>query len=108
MRGMSFLRMIYLALAVLGAGLSLPGIAGFWRVDAVNLQGLAAGWTEFAGGSGHLWDLAIGTIALSIWVVAETRVRGNWTALFSIPATLVFGIGCGLPLYLWLRTRAVD
>jgi hypothetical protein len=45
--------------------------------------------------------------ALVIWIVAETRVRRNWSALWAIPATGLIGPGCGLPLYLFLRTRKV-
>jgi len=49
----------------------------------------------------------IAGIALTVWVVAETTVRRNWLALIVLPVTLGIGISCGLPLYLYLRTRPV-
>ena len=51
--------------------------------------------------------LVIAAIALTIWIIAETRVRKNWSALIAIPATYCIGVSCGLPLYLFLRTRNV-
>ena len=49
------------------------------------------------------------TVAAALWgwIVAEVAVRRNWSALWAIPATALFGPGCGLPLYLFLRTRPV-
>lgn len=104
---MSPLRAIYLALAVWGAvhpgywywlwfsghGLSLAGLIEAWRANAA---------TRALG-----WDMVVAATALAIWAVAETRVRRNWTALWAIPATLFVGLGCGLPLYLFLRTRPI-
>jgi hypothetical protein len=40
-------------------------------------------------------------------VLAETLVRKNWEALLAIPATFMIGVSCGLPLYLFLRSRSV-
>jgi hypothetical protein len=51
------------------------------------------------------WDLTIAAIALTVWIIAETVVRKNWLALLGIPATWCIGVSCGLPLYLFLRTR---
>jgi hypothetical protein len=49
--------------------------------------------------------LTIAAIALTVWIIAETGVRKNWLALWGIPATWCIGVSCGLPLYLFLRTR---
>ncbi|PID35059.1 MAG: K+-transporting ATPase, A chain [Rhodobacterales bacterium] len=80
---MSPLRITYLLLAVVGA--ILPGL---------HLRAAA-------------WDLLISGITLTLWIVVETWVRKNWSALLAIPAALLFGVSCGLPLYLFLRTRPV-
>ncbi len=104
---MSPLRMIYLALAVWGAvhptlylwqwigenGLSPGGLLDAWRVNAAT--------------TGLTWDLFIAALTLTVWVLAETRVRRNWSALWAIPATFLVGLSFGLPLYLFLRTRPV-
>ena len=82
---MSVLRMVYLGLAVWGAA---------WA--ALNV------WS--GQGIGMTADLMVADIALFVWCVAEVWVRKNWTALIALPATWGLGLGCGLPLYLFLRT----
>ena len=56
-----------------------------------------------------LFHLIINTamLALTVWIVAEVSARRNWVALIAIPATFGIGVSCGLPLYLYLRTRPV-
>lgn len=48
--------------------------------------------------------VALGT--LSAWCALETLVRRNWWAFLTFPA-MVLGIGCALPLYLYLRSRRI-
>jgi len=82
---MSLLRAVYLALAAWGAawaGLNL------WSGQGIRLGG----------------DVLVAEIALFVWCMAEVYVRKNWEALIALPATFGLGIGCGLPLYLFLRT----
>lgn len=93
---MSPLRLIYLGLAILGAlsfALQFPG-----AVPAIGGHGMMSGQGS---------DLLIVAITLTVWAVAETSVRRNWEALLAIPVTFLIGVGCGLPLYLFLRTRPV-
>lgn len=70
-------------------------------------RGLIAAWGANESTVGLSWDMAIATTAFFVWSVAETRVRGNWSALVAIPVTVGIGLSCGLPLYLFLRTRPV-
>ena len=105
---MSPLRMIYLALSIWGA---IQPTRWFlvWAGDhGWGLQVLLDGWYANAATTGLVWDLTIAAIALTVWAIAETRVRRNWTALVAIPATFLIGISCGLPLYLFLRTRPIN
>lgn len=87
---MSLLRRAYLGLALLGAGL------GLWA------------WIDGAG-AGWLWapDRLALLAVLALWILAETLVRRNWSALWALPAGVCFGPACGVPLYLFLRTRPV-
>lgn len=106
---MSRLRMIYLGLAVAGAVLPLLS----------NWQALVqTDWTAFwpPGDWRALadryylvlhWEQVVAALALTVWSFAEVLVRRNWSALWAIPATWIIGLGCGLPLYLYLRTRPV-
>ncbi len=77
------LRVLWLTLALIGAGVSLWG--GPPRM-------VGADW--------------VAATALGVWCVAETMVRRNWTALAVLPA-LVLGVGCALPLYLFMRSARV-
>ncbi|MEL6700617.1 MAG: DUF2834 domain-containing protein, partial [Pseudomonadota bacterium] len=37
--------------------------------------------------------------------IVESVRRKAWLDLIAIPATFCIGVSCGLPLYLYLRTR---
>ncbi len=105
---MSPLRMIYLALAIWGAVHPMYFFIIYMRESGTAMSGLVDAWYANASTTGLAWELTIAAIALTIWAIAETWVRRNWSALLAIPATWVIGISCGLPLYLFLRTRGVD
>jgi len=105
---MSPLRMIYLGLAIWGAIHPMYYFVLFMRETGTGLGGLIDAWYVNASTHGLVWDLTIAAIALTIWIIAETWVRKNWLALLAIPATYCIGVSCGLPLYLFLRTRGVD
>lgn len=103
---MSRLRILYLALAVWGAA---HPTWHFWRwlsTNGFDLRGMFALWSANDAVMGLSLDLVVAAVALCAWIVAEVMVRRNWSSLIAIPATLLIGVGCGLPLYLFLRTRA--
>jgi hypothetical protein len=99
--------MVYLALAVWGAIHPMYWFLLYMRETGTGLGGLIDAWYVNASTTGLTWDLIIAAIALTVWIVAEVRVRRNWLGLIAIPATFSIGVSCGLPLYLFLRTRAV-
>lgn len=104
---MSPLRMIYLGLAIWGAILPIRWHFVWAQDNGWSLRDLLDAWHANAATTALTWDLTIAAIALTIWAIAETRVRRNWPALWAIPATFLIGVSCGLPLYLFLRTRPV-
>ena len=104
---MSPLRMIYLALAIWGAIHPMYYFMQWFRANGFDLMGMVDAWHVNAASSGLVWDLTIAFIALTVWIIAEVAVRRNWIALIAIPATICIGVSCGLPLYLFLRTRPV-
>ena len=104
---MSRLRMVYLALALWGAVHPMIWFVTHMRDTGSGLSGLIAAFYANAATTGLAWDLTIAAIAVAVWIVAETSVRRNWGALIALPVTLCIGLGCGLPLYLFLRTRPV-
>lgn len=104
---MSPLRLIYLGLAIWGAIHPMYYFIGYMRETGTGLSGLIDAWYVNASTTGLVWDLTIAAIALTIWILAETWTRKNWIALLAIPATYCIGVSCGLPLFLFLRSRPV-
>ena len=104
---MSILRMIYLALAIWGAIHPMYYFISWFNENGYDLWAMVDAWHVNAATSGLVWDLTIAAIALTVWIIAEVSVRRNWSALIAIPATFCIGVSCGLPLYLFLRTRPV-
>ena len=102
---MSVLRMIYLALAIWGAIHPMFWFITWFNANGYDLMAMVDAWHVNAATSGLVWDLTIAATALTVWIIAEVRVLKNWLALIAIPATFCIGVSCGLPLYLFLRTR---
>ncbi|WP_296766355.1 DUF2834 domain-containing protein [Sediminimonas sp.] len=102
---MSPLRMAYLALAAWGAVHPMWWFVTHMRETGSGLGGLVDAWYVNASTTGLTWDLTIAALALTLWIVAEVSVRRNWLALVAVPATFGIGLSCGLPLYLFMRTR---
>ena len=104
---MSPLRIVYLLLAVWGAIHPMSWFVAWFNDNGYSLGAMIDAWHANAASSGLVWDLTISAIALTVWIVAEVSARRNWVALIAIPATFGIGVSCGLPLYLYLRTRPV-
>ena len=104
---MSPQRAIYLALAVWGAVHPMYWFVTYMRETGTGLSGLIDAWYVNASTTGLTWDLTIAATTLTVWIVAETCVTRKWSALWAMPATFCIGVSCGLPLYLFLRTRGI-
>tara|TARA_B110000967_G_scaffold205211_1_gene249258 strand:- start:1244 stop:1555 length:312 start_codon:yes stop_codon:yes gene_type:complete len=101
------IRWVYLGLAVWGAIHPMYYFISWFRDNGVSLSKMVDAWHVNAATSGLVWDLTIAAIALTVFIVSEVAVRHNWIALIAIPATFGIGVSCGLPLYLYLRSRPV-
>ena len=104
---MSALRLIYLALAIWGAIHPMRFLIAWFRANGFDIGRMIDAWHANAATSGLVWDLTISAVALSVWIIAETWVRRNWSAFIALPATFLIGVSCGLPLYLFLRSRPI-
>ena len=104
---MSPLRMIFLALAIWGALHPMYHLALWVGENGLAPAALIAEWFGTAASAALSWDLLISAVALTVFILAEVAVRRNWIALLAIPATFCIGLSCGLPLYLFLRSRPV-
>ena len=104
---LSALRWAYLALAAWGL-VQPVGFFLVWMAQThFSLGGLLDAWRANLAVAGLFWELMAASVALTLWALAETRVRRNWSALWAVAATWCLGLGVGLPLYLFLRTRPV-
>ncbi|MEM9524942.1 MAG: DUF2834 domain-containing protein [Pseudomonadota bacterium] len=101
------LRLIYLGLAIWGALHPMTHFLRWFAANGWDLWSMIEAWHANAATTGLVWDLTISAIALSVWILAETWVRKNWLALIALPATFCIGVSCGLPLYLFLRSKPV-
>ncbi len=102
---MSPLRLAFLALAVWGAIHPMWFFLRYMRETGTGLSGLIDAWYVNDSTTGLTWDLTIAAVALTVWVLAEVWQRKAWLGLLAIPATFGIGVSCGLPLYLFLRSR---
>ncbi len=105
---MSLLRMIYLALAIWGAIHPMYYFVSWFAQNGVDIMAMVDAWHANAAASGLVWDLTISAIALTVFVAVEVAQTRNWIGLIAIPATFCIGVSCGLPLYLFLRSRPVS
>ena len=100
-------RMIFLGLAIWGAIHPMFYFLQWFAENTWSISAMVDAWHVNAASSGLVWDLTIAAIALTVFILSEVYVRKNWIALIAIPATFCIGVSCGLPLYLFLRTRPV-
>ncbi len=100
--------MIYLALAIWGVIHPMYYFITWFNENGFDLMAFVDAWHANAASSGLVWDLTIAAVALMVFIIAEVAVRRNWIGLLAIPATFCIGLSCGLPLYLFLRSRPVE
>jgi hypothetical protein len=98
-------RVVFLLLALWGAVHPMVWFVRHMRETGTGLPGLIEAWYVSASTTGLTWDLTIAAVTLTVWVLAETIPRKAWVNLIAIPATFCIGVSCGLPLYLFLRSR---
>ena len=104
---MSPLRWVWLGLAIWGAIHPMYWFITWFNANGYDLMAMVDAWHVNAAASGLVWDLTIAAVTLTIWILAEVAVRRNWIALLAIPATFCIGVSCGLPLYLFLRSKPI-
>lgn len=104
---MTPMRWIYLALAIWGAIHPMYYFVSWFQDNGWNLGAMIDAWYVNDATTGLTWDLTIAAVSLTIWIIAEVAVRRNWSALIAIPATYCIGVSCGLPLYLFLRSKPI-
>jgi hypothetical protein len=101
------MRTVYLFLALWGTVHPMYYFIQWFQTEGWNIMSMVDAWHVNAATSGLVWDLTIAAVALTVWVIAEVSQTKNWLSLLAIPATFLIGVSCGLPLYLYMRSRIV-
>ncbi|QIE55643.1 DUF2834 domain-containing protein [Pikeienuella piscinae] len=99
------MRHIYLLLAALGAALPMYYFLSWFVAFGFDIGGMVEAWNVNDATTGLVYDLTVAAAALFAWAIWETARSRRWLNLVALPVTLCVGVGCGLPLYLWLRSR---
>lgn len=98
---------LYAAFAVVGAAVPLRQLVPWFAVNGFDLPRLLAEAWAAPVVRFFTADVVVAALALIAFIVVEgtrKRVRGAWLA---VVATLCIGVSCGLPLFLFLRERAM-
>lgn len=101
------MRNVFLLLAIWGAIHPMYYFITWFQAEGWNIMAMVDAWHVNAATSGLVWDLTIAAISLTIWILVEATKNRNWLSLIAIPATFCIGVSCGLPLYLYLRSRVM-
>lgn len=102
---MSKLRMIYLGLAVIGTLVPMYHFLPWILENGASISLLLGALKANGATTGLYYDFLISAITLNIWILVETYIRKDYWVLVCLPATYLIGISCGLPLFLFLRSR---
>ncbi|MBF9050889.1 DUF2834 domain-containing protein [Roseobacter sp. HKCCD9010] len=102
---MSILRLTYLGLAILGTVVPMYYFVTWFQENSWSIMAMVDAWHVNAATSGLVWDLTIAAVALTIWILAEAITRRDYLSLLAVPTIYCIGVSCGLPLYLYLRSR---
>ncbi|SIS63886.1 DUF2834 domain-containing protein [Phaeovulum vinaykumarii] len=102
---MSWLRTLYLSLSVLGAALTLPHFVAYLWMNGWDWRDMIAAWFQNSSVRGVTFDVLVAAVTASIWIVADTTLRRAPRGLWALPVIWGVGLGCGLPLYLYIRSR---
>ena len=90
--------------------MSRPGIFYLilFIIGAVAPMIFVAGWRPAQAVLSPDWANSIALLALAGFAGNECVARKYYLPLVALPVAVVFGLGAGLPLYLFLRSKPMD
>ena len=98
---------ILLALTVVGFLVPNTMVAVYLIDHGMEFAGYLEHWFESLPAAQLVADLVIAFVAFAIWSAWEGRRIGMRTWWVVIPASLLVGLCFALPLFLFLRERAI-
>ena len=102
---MTAMRPVFLVLAIWGAIHPMYWFVTWFNQNTWDIMAMVDAWHANAATSGLVWDLTIAAIALTVAAIVESWTTKRYILLAAIPATFCIGVSCGLPLYLYLRSK---
>lgn len=102
---MSGLRLIYLILTIIGTFVPLFFLFDWYGDESFSVSQMLSAWSANGATKALTADLLISAVALYVFAIVESVARKDYLPLVAIPATFLIGLSCGLPLYLFLRSR---
>ena len=99
------MRYVFLFLAIIGAIVPMYYFVSWFEEFGYSLGAMVEAWNVNDATTGLVYDLTVAAVTLLIWIIVETVRNKAWLNLIAIPATFCIGVSCGLPLYLYLRSR---
>ncbi|MEM7422703.1 MAG: DUF2834 domain-containing protein [Pseudomonadota bacterium] len=103
-----FTRLAYLLLTLAALAFPVRRFALWFAEHGFDIDLLIENLTVNDPARGVTTAIVIASAATLIFIVGEASLRRDWLSLIAIPVTLVFGVGVGLPFYLFLRLRRLD
>jgi hypothetical protein len=79
----------------------------FFADEGLDIGGYFSLWFASIPSTQLVLDLGIAALAFFVWAAAEARRRTIERWWLCIPATFLVGLCFGLPLFLWMRERAL-
>ena len=98
---------LLLALTIVGFVVPNVMVGIFIADEGLDIAGYFSLWTDSTPSTQLVLDLGIACAALFVWAAAEGPRAGVKRWWLCIPATLLVGLCFGLPLFLWMRERAL-
>ncbi len=98
---------LLLALTVIGFVVPNLCVVLFLGDAGIDIGGYFSLWFASVPSTQLALDLGIAALAFFVWAVAEARRVSIPRWWLCVPATFLVGLCFGLPLFLWLRERAL-
>ncbi len=98
---------LLLLLTVIGFVVPNVCVVLFFGNEGIDVGGYFSLWFASVPSTQLFLDLGIAALAFFVWAVAEVRRAPFAWWWLCIPATFLVGLCFGLPLFLWMRERAL-
>ena len=102
---MDFTRLSFLGLTLLALAFPVRRYVMWFTEYGFDWERLVAEVTITEPATGLVGSILIASVATIIFIIGEAVLRRDWLSLICVPITLIFGVGVGLPFYLYLRLR---